>query len=70
MHQRSTTPSQGEPLLLSIPEVARRLSCGQTLTWALVRDHKLPCVRISRRTLVPAQALAEFVASLTSTSGR
>ena len=50
----------------SVPDVARQLSCGQTTIWALLRDRKLPCVRIGRRTLISDQALNEFAQSLTS----
>ena len=56
-------------LLHPVPEVARSLGIGQTSTWALIRDGKLPVVRIGRRTLVPAQALADFAAKLTSAKG-
>lgn len=58
--------AQTEPMFVSIPEAARRLGIGQTCTWALLRDKKLSFVKIGRRTLVPATALAEFAASLTS----
>jgi excisionase family DNA binding protein len=66
-----TTPNQAvacQPLFLSVPEVARRLGIGQTSVWiALIRDGKLPTVRIGRRTLVSVQALESYAASLTST---
>lgn len=55
-------------LFHGIPEVARRLGIGQTFTWALIRDKKLPTVRLGRRTLVSEEALQTFVASLTSQS--
>ncbi len=55
------------PLFLSVPEAARRLGVGQTTVWiALIREGKLPVVRIGRRTLVSVRALEEFAASLTT----
>jgi excisionase family DNA binding protein len=58
-----------QPLFIGVPEVARRFSLGQTSTWALIRDGKLPVVRIGRRTLVSVKALEEFAANLTSAKG-
>jgi len=56
-----------QPLFVSIPEVARRLGIGQTSVWiVLIREGKIPVVRIGRRTLVSVHALEAFAASLTS----
>lgn len=57
-------------MFYGIPDVARSLNLGMTSVWALVRDKELPVVRIGRRTLVAASALAEFAVRLTATSGR
>lgn len=63
--EAATTSNQGTPsvcpvLFYGIPDVARSLNLGMTSVWALVRDKELSVVRIGRRTLVPATALAEF----------
>lgn len=71
MNIKLNTPSAGQStalpaILLGVPDVARALGIGQTYTWQLLKERKLPCVRIGRRTLVPAAALSEFAASLSS----
>ena len=73
MKPTSSTPgqAQGCPIMFyGIPEVARSLNLGMTSVWALIRDKELPVVRIGRRTLVSAQALAEFAANLTSSQSK
>jgi excisionase family DNA binding protein len=64
------TTSNTAPLFLSVPNTAHALGIGQTQCWKMLKERTLPCVKIGRRTLVPAAALAEFAASLTATSGR
>ena len=55
----------GPVLFVGIPEVARRLGLGETTVWtSLIRDGRLPVVRIGRRTLVSLGALEAFAASL------
>lgn len=66
---KPTTIKQGMPsacpiLLHGVPAVAKALGIGQTYTWALIRDKKLPIVRIGRRTLVREADLQAFAASL------
>lgn len=50
-----------EPILLTIPEAARRLSIGRTLTYELIASGQLACVHIGRATRVPATAVQDFV---------
>lgn len=55
-----------EPIFISVLDAARRLGIGQTSCWGLVKERKLPVIRLGRRTLVPVAALEAFAASLVS----
>ena len=62
--QHSTLPSQhpsvkppDTPLLLAVPDAARLLGIGTTLTWDLVRAGAIPSVKLGRRVLIPRAAL-------------
>lgn len=50
-----------EALLLSVPDVARRLGIGRDRTYALCHAGVLPSVRVGRRLLVPRQAVDRLV---------
>ena len=50
-----------ERLLLTVEEAARRLNIGRTLAWQLVREGKLPSVRLGRCVRVPEQALQAWI---------
>ena len=50
-----------EPVLLTIPEVARLLSIGRTLTYELISAGELEVVHIHRAARVPLDAVHEFV---------
>jgi putative molybdopterin biosynthesis protein len=58
-----------EPTLLTVREVARRLSLGRATTYPLVQRGELPSVRIGRAVRVPAQALDRWVAEHTAGGG-
>lgn len=49
--------------LLSLADVAYRLSVSRTTVWRLVREGRLPVVRIGSRTLVPRSAVESLAAS-------
>jgi excisionase family DNA binding protein len=53
-----------DPLLLTIPEAARRLSCGRTFIYGLVRQGALPCVHLGRSARISAAALDQYVLRL------
>jgi excisionase family DNA binding protein len=55
-------PPDGPPALLSIQEAARRLSVGRTRLYDEIGAGRLRSVRIGRRRLVPADALAALAA--------
>jgi len=64
--RKQETGTTTVPLFLSVPAVAQALGIGQTSTWMLIKEKKLPVTHIGRRTLVSAQALADFAANLSS----
>lgn len=57
------TPADTEPprTLLTVPETAAMLRCGQTTVYQLIKDGRLAGVKIGRRRLVGADAVAQFI---------
>lgn len=54
--------AQSDPMLLSVPEAARRLGIGKTLAYSLVMRGELTSVKIRAKVRrVPLAALDEFV---------
>ena len=51
--------------LLTVPQTAERLGIGQTLAWRLVREHKIPYLRIEGSVRVPSDALERWITSRT-----
>ncbi len=49
------------PLLLTVPEAARMLGVGRTLTYELIGSGQLEVVHIGRATRVPIDAVHAFV---------
>jgi excisionase family DNA binding protein len=60
--------SDVDPLLLSIPEVARRLSIGRSMAYELVNSGQIATVRIGQRRLIARQELERYVAKLIAES--
>jgi excisionase family DNA binding protein len=54
-----------EELLLTPEAAAEVLSVGRTTVYWLMREGRLPSVRIGRSRRIPAAALAQFVDELT-----
>lgn len=50
-----------DQLLVSVEEAARALGVGRDLVYELMASGGLPRVKLGRRTLIPARALAEWV---------
>ncbi len=48
--------------LLDIDSAAAALSCGRSLIYGLIASGRLRSVKVGRRRLVPAEAVAEFIA--------
>lgn len=57
----SNTNDTHAPVLITVPEAARRLAIGRTLTYELIAANELPAVRIGRAIRVPADAIDAFV---------
>jgi excisionase family DNA binding protein len=64
-------PSNERPagLLLTVEEAAERLRLGRTLVYRLISSGELESVTVGRLRRVPADCLAEYVASLRRTRG-
>lgn len=58
----SATNETNAPVLITVPEAARRLAIGRTLTYELIASNELPAVRIGRAIRVPADAIDAFIA--------
>lgn len=56
-----------EQLLLSVPQMARRLAIGKTQAWAIVASGEIAVVKIGRSTRVPRQAIDDWAAARAST---
>ena len=52
-------------VLLTVEDAARELSIGRTNMYALIKEGRIPTVRIGRLRRVPADALAAYVQTLT-----
>jgi len=60
-HNRVDAPDS--PLLVAVPDAARLLGIGVTLTWELVRSGAIPSVKLGRRVLVSRVALEHLACS-------
>ena len=49
-------------LLLTVPEVARRLGLGRSMVYTLVASDQIKSIKIGRARRIPAIALSEFIA--------
>ena len=66
MHQPSLFDP--EPILLTIPQAARKLGIGRTLAYELIAAGELEVVHIGRAARVPLDAVHEFVAARRATT--
>ncbi len=53
-----------QAILISIPEAARRLSCGRSLLYELMGAGSVRSVKLGKRRLVLVASLVAFAASL------
>lgn len=49
------------PLLISVPQAARRLGCGTSFVYGLCSRGELPKVALGRASRIPVAALAAYV---------
>jgi excisionase family DNA binding protein len=59
--------SDALPILITVAEVATVLRIGRTAAWELIREHKIPSVKIGRTRRVPVSAIQEYVEQLLET---
>lgn len=57
-------PPGSDPLLLSVPEVARLLGVGRTTAFALIRSREIESLKIGTRRLIPREAVEAYVRRL------
>ena len=50
-----------DPILLTIPQAARKLGIGRSLTYELIAAGRLDVIHIGRAARVPLEAVYEFV---------
>ncbi|HEX2318947.1 MAG TPA: helix-turn-helix domain-containing protein [Streptosporangiaceae bacterium] len=55
---------QEDGVLLTVEEAARRLRFGRTFVYRLISSGELESVKVGRLRRVPAECLAEYVATL------
>lgn len=53
-----------ERLLLNVCEVAQMLGIGRNLAYELVRENKLPHIRLGRRIFIPHEALHAWLRNM------
>ncbi len=56
------TRTEEDPLLVTVPEAARLLRISRNLAYELVRQERIPFIRLGRRLLIPRRGLEEWVA--------
>jgi excisionase family DNA binding protein len=59
-------PGTGEKVLYRVPEVERLLSLSRSVIYHQIRTGRLRTVKEGRTRLIPADAIAEYVALLTA----
>jgi len=64
VHAAAARPAGPEPVLYRIPQVMRILSMSRSVIFEQLRAGRLRSVREGRTRLVPAAAIAEYVALL------
>jgi len=64
-----TTTPPGDKALYRVPEVMVLLSLSRTVIYELIRSGRLRTVQQGRARLIPAAAVAEYVALLERESG-
>jgi len=65
----NVSPSQfGNPLLLTIAQVAELLNLGRTKTYELVMSNRIKSVKLGRRRLIPRSNVEKYVSELSDES--
>ena len=56
------TRTEEDPLLVTVPEAVRLLRISRGLAYELVRQERIPFIRLGRRILVPRHGLEVWIA--------
>jgi len=59
-----TMPGAGARLMLTVPEVASRLSLGRSTVYAMLKSGELASVAVGRLRRIPLDSLEGFLSSL------
>jgi excisionase family DNA binding protein len=59
--ESSTQPVSAAPLLISVPDAARRCGLSDSLIYYLIQHGQFPHLRVRRRILVPVKAMEEWI---------
>lgn len=62
-----TQTTEAPPVLMTMREVAAALRCSRTTVFELVREGRLPSAKVGRCRVIPAPAVAAFIADRTTT---
>jgi excisionase family DNA binding protein len=58
-------PASAAPLLISVPDAARRCGLSDSLLYYLIQQGQFPHLRVRRRILVPVKAMEEWITQQT-----
>ena len=61
MENTDRSADVGEPVVLDVPEVARRLGISRSFAYELVAAGEIPSLRLGRRVLVPVHQLRRLL---------
>ena len=53
-----------KPDLLTIPQFCKSINIGTTYAYQLINEGKIRAVKIGKKTLIPKEALDDFIADL------
>lgn len=56
----------GNPLLLTINQVAALLNIGRTKTYEIVRSNKMKSIKVGSRRLIPREAVEKYIAEVSN----
>jgi excisionase family DNA binding protein len=61
MENATEGTADSEPVVLDVPEVARRLGISRSFAYELVAAGEIPSLRLGRRVLVPVHQLRRLL---------
>ncbi|MFD1443004.1 helix-turn-helix domain-containing protein [Thermoactinomyces vulgaris] len=61
INNENTRKEEVEPLVYTVKQAAKALNISQTTCYELIREGKLPHLKLGGRKLIPIKALEEFI---------